>query len=116
MIRIALDGSFDATVCQHLVELQEKLRENGFSVSASRIMVPGVKVELVTGLAIASLTMTTISTLINVINFWKGQHPATYRVFIETTDGSEPIKDRTTRAIVDAVEKGQITGIKIDKV
>jgi hypothetical protein len=92
------------------------LGENGFSVSASSITVPGVKVDLVTGLAIASLTMTTISTLINVINFWKGQRPGTYRVSIETPDGSESIEDRPTPAIVDAVEKGRVTGIKIEKV
>lgn len=116
MIRIALEGSFDETASQDLAELQDRLSENGISVTSSTMTVSGIKVELVTGLAIASLAMASISALINVINFWKSQRSTAYRVSFETLDGSQPVADQDTPTIADAFEKGRITGIKIEKV
>jgi hypothetical protein len=115
VIRIVLDGSFEATASQDLADLQDSLSEHGIGASRSSLTVPGVKIELVTGLAIASLAVASISTLINVINFWKSQRSTAYRISFETA-GGEPVPAEDTRAVTDALEKGRVTGIKIEKV
>ncbi len=117
MMRITLDGNFEHTVCQDLDALQDNLAENGIRTSKSTITVPGIKVELVTGLAIASLTVASISTLINVINFWKGQRPTVYRISFEMLDGNNLVPDNEAVPMVaEAFEKGRIRGIRIEKI
>src|SRR4051794_26363422 len=85
--RISLDGKFEASTSSDLSELADKLIENGVQVDRNTLSVPGVKVELVIGLAIASLTASSISTLIAVINFWRGQKASTYRLSIDCGSG-----------------------------
>lgn len=116
MIRIALEGDFDAGVSSDLQALEESLTENGVSVSSTTITVPGVKVGLVIALAIASLTVASISTLINVINFWKSQRPTAYRISLETKAGVVPLDAAAAAALTQAVEQGEVVSLKIVKI
>lgn len=116
MLRIALDGEFDATIFTDLVELQDKLEENAFKVTRTTVAAPGVKDPVLVGLAIASLVATSVNALINVINFWKSQRKTQYRVSFETAGGGGELDASTAEALKDALAKGQVTGIKIEKI
>jgi hypothetical protein len=116
VIRITLDGAFDATVSADLRDLEAKLVENGLLVSNTTITVPGVKVELVIALAIASLTMTSISTLVNVVNFWKSQRSISYRISLESKTGTVPLDNDAAKALAESIEQGGITSLKVEKI
>jgi hypothetical protein len=115
-LRISLDGEFDATVSSDLRELAEKLAENGVAVNTSTLKVPGVKVELVIGLAITSLTVSSIGMLITVINFWRGQKATSYRLILDTGSGASPLDQAATAALKEAIEAGKPVSLLIEKV
>jgi hypothetical protein len=114
-LRISLDGKFDATASSDLRELSAKLIENGVAVTTSTLVVPGVKVDLVIGLAIASLTVSSISTLIAAVNFWRGQKAASYRVMLDTGSGASPFDQTATAALKAAIEAQTPISILIEK-
>ena len=115
MIRIHLAGELEEQAALDLADLESDFVGAGVEVTGTSLRVPGVKTELVIGLAIASLTVSSLSAVIAVLNFWKSQRRTVYRISFETQDKDVPLDDVTAAAIRDAVERQQITSIKIEK-
>ena len=115
MIRITLDGDFDAGVSVDLTELRDKLAENGIQTNATTLSVPGAKADLLIGIAIVSATASTISMIINVVNFWRGQRAGKYRISFETENGAVELGDTASKAVTEAAAAGRLTAIRIEK-
>ena len=113
-LRVSLDGRFDPAISSDLRELADKLAENGIATKTNTIVIPGVKADLVIGLAIASLTVSSVSTLIAVINFWRGQK-ASYRLTFDTGDGAAPLDQAGNAALTAAIEAGSPVSVVIER-
>jgi hypothetical protein len=77
--------------------------------------VPGVKVELVIGLAIASLTVSSINALIGVINFWQGQKKKVYRLTLDASYAASNLDESSSEKLKDAIEAGRPISLIIEK-
>lgn len=115
-LRITLAGGFDVAISSDLQELADKLKENGIQADVATLKVPGVKVELAIGIAIASLGMSSVNTLIAVINFWRGQKAASYRLTLDAGTVTKQIGEADLQTMKDAVEAGTPVSLVIEKI
>ncbi|REG50902.1 hypothetical protein B0G80_7373 [Paraburkholderia sp. BL6669N2] len=114
-LRISLSGGFTSQVSADLRELGEKLEEHGVTVSLNTVSVQGAKMDLAVGLAIASLAVSSISTLINVINFWKGQKKSSYRLKLEGDEAANEDSEVTDEVLKTALQSGRPVTLLVEK-
>ncbi len=115
-LHISLDGAFDASVSRDLKELQEKLQREGVLADPVSLTIEGAKSVLIIGLSIASLTLSSISTAIAVLNFWQGQKKKSYRVVLIGRGGATPIADLSSEAVQAAANEEAAPHILIEKI
>jgi hypothetical protein len=113
--RVLLSGKFDASVSADIVELSEKLSEHDITARVSTISVPGLKADLTVGLAIASLAVSAISTLINVITFWRNQKNNVYYLTLDLGQGQRSAEDVAPNEIKDALANDQPVSLIVEK-
>ncbi|WP_179507652.1 hypothetical protein [Sphingomonas melonis] len=114
-LQISLNGSFDASVSPDLRELADLLRAEGVHATPATVGVEGSKSAIMIGLSIASLTMSSISTTITVLNFWQSQKKKRYRVVLHDRGQSISIADLASEALerIAADSSPQITIEKV---
>lgn len=113
--RISLDGQFDPSVSADLRELAENLADNGLAVTTNTLVVPGVKVDLVIGLAIASLAVSSVGTLVAVLDFWQKQKGESYVVSVELQGEISELGDGTDQVLEKVMEEGKSLNLIIKK-
>ncbi len=113
--QVLLNGNFDASVSADIVELSEKLIENDIPAKTSTISVPGLKADLTVSLAVASLTVSSISTLINVITFWRNQKKSVYRLTLDLGQGPRSSEEIAPNEIKDALTNGKLVSLIVEK-
>lgn len=114
-VRISLSGGFDSSVSADLNELADSLAENRIDVAKDTVSVPGLKVELIVGLAIASLAVSSVSTLIAAITFWRTQKKAKYRLSVDSGSGPFLLDDASIAKLKDAAESGNHVSVLLEK-
>lgn len=114
-LRISLSGDVTPEISVDVHELAEKLEENGVAVSVDTVSVPGAKADLAIGLAIASLTVSSISTLINVINFWKSQKKSSYRLTLGNDGAGSVTSEVTDESLKNALQSARPVTLLIEK-
>ncbi|MEI9852808.1 MAG: hypothetical protein WDN24_20265 [Sphingomonas sp.] len=114
-LQISLDGTPDTQASLDLKELMDKLREEGVDVQPQSAPVEGAKSVIVIGLSIASLTLSSISTTIAVLNFWVGKKEKSYRVVFHSRGQAIPLADLSSGAIEHAAD-GDDAQIVIEKI
>jgi len=114
-VRVSFKGDFDVANCVDLAELRDKLAENKLQVEVSKLTVPGVKADLVVGLAVASLAVSSVSMVIAVINFWRGQKQSRYRLTLESDGGPVAVDDAAMEVVKQAASTGKNVTLMIEK-
>jgi len=91
---IEFDGVVDAVDSYYLSQLAELIeKDTGLSVQRNEAETQkGVKADLVTGLAIASLALSSVGTLITVLTFFESQRPK-YSISVTHEDAEVSIEN-----------------------
>ena len=103
-IHVKFEGGVNSEKSYHLSQLANIIKKDtGFTVQIEKAEAPkGAKpIDLATGLSIASVALSSISTLITVLSYWKSQQP---KYSITVTYGK-------ARVLVDNVASSQIQSI-----
>lgn len=115
-LQISLDGGVDTSASLDLKELMDKLRQEGVDVQPDTASEPGAKSAILIGLSIASLTFSSISTTIAVLNFWASQKKKSYRIVLHSRGQAIPLADLSSGALENAVEDEDGARIMIEKI
>ena len=115
-VRMGFDGSVDEQASRDLEELAEKLAESGVAVERTTLSISGVKDVLTIGISIASLTVSSISTLIAVVNFWKNQRKTKYRLKLDTGAGLLALGGLDDSDLSNALKSEKSVSLIIEKI
>jgi hypothetical protein len=74
-VEIVPRGDVDPALLVDLSRLSSELVEAGLRIESSRTKMPGSKADLTLAISIAGLALSSISTLISVLTFWRSGQP-----------------------------------------
>lgn len=73
LVNVIPSGSFDVQISTALQELSDELRGAGIAATANTISVPKMKADLIVGLTVATLVVSSVSALVSVLALWQSR-------------------------------------------
>jgi hypothetical protein len=115
-LQISLGDGADTSAALDLKELMDKLRQEGVEVEPATASEPGAKSAILIGLSIASVTLSTISTTIAVLNFWGNKNKKNYRIVLHSRGQAIPLADLSSGALDHVADGAESAEIVIEKI
>ncbi|MCA1197866.1 hypothetical protein K9B35_07795 [Sphingomonas sp. R647] len=115
-LQISLGDGADISASLDLKELMDKLRHEGVHVEPVTASESGAKSAILIGLSIASVTLSTISTTIAVLNFWGNKNKKNYRIVLHSRGQVVPLADLSSGQLNHVADADESAEIVIEKI
>ena len=98
LVNVIPKGDFDVQISNALQQLGDDLREAGIAATANTVNIPKLKADLIVGLTVATLAVSSVSALISILALWQSRQKS-FAVSVTVDDKSYEISNLNKKEV-----------------